>query len=167
MTSGPDLILGVSRAADTAKQREAAARLERLSRPAGAEVATSDWASGTIPADSSSDWSTELRRAAIAQSDKTSVPNPVPAADGSAKPDAYVQFEALLLQNMVEAMMPQDSESMFGSGTAGGMWKSMLAEKVAAEIARSGATGIAKQMAAAEGERTAAASKNQVKVDKT
>ena len=30
MTSGPDLILGVSRAADTAKQREAAARLERL-----------------------------------------------------------------------------------------------------------------------------------------
>jgi hypothetical protein len=168
MTSGPDLILGVSRAADTAKQREAAARLERLSRPAGADVATaSDWASTTASAGNTSDWSTELRRAAIAQSDKTSVPNPVPAADGSAKPDVYVQFEALLLQNMVEAMMPQDSESMFGSGTAGGMWKSMLAEKVAAEIARSGATGIAKQMAAAEGERTAAASNNQVKVDKT
>jgi Rod binding domain-containing protein len=51
---------------------------------------------------------------------------------------------------MVESMMPEDSQAMFGSGTAGSVWKSMLAEKVAAEIARSGVIGIAKQVAAAE-----------------
>jgi flagellar protein FlgJ len=58
--------------------------------------------------------------------------------------------------------MPRDSEAMFGSGTAGMIWKSMLAEKVAAEIARTGTLGIAKQIAAGEAVRSAAAAPSKV-----
>ncbi len=165
MTSGPDLILGVARAADAAKHREAVARLERLSRQASGDVAS------TPSAESVSDWATELRRAAAnansanapaagaaantgatASAGTTraaSVPNPESTKEGAdKKSDVYVQFEAVLLQNMIESMMPQDYESMFGTGTAGSIWKSMLAEKIAVEIARSGTIGIAKQVSA-------------------
>ena len=57
MTSGPDLILGVSRAADTAKQREAAARLERLSRATTSAVADA----GAPAADLPSAWPAQVR----------------------------------------------------------------------------------------------------------
>ncbi len=57
--------------------------------------------------------------------------------------DAYVEFEAFVLQSFVEAMLPKDAESVFGSGTAGSYWKSMLAEKLGMELAKSGGIGIA------------------------
>lgn len=170
MTTGSDIILGVARAADTAKQREAAARLERLSRPASSDVAASS--PSTEP---TNDWSTELRLASAGTSrpGAPAAPASLPASldDAAAsdtakkKSDVYVQFEAVLLQNMVESMMPSDSEAMFGSGTAGSMWKSMLAEKVAAEIARSGTIGIAKQVAAGEAARSAVTPTTKAKVD--
>jgi Rod binding domain-containing protein len=78
-----------------------------------------------------------------------------------------VQFEAVLLQNMIEAMLPKDSEALMGSGTAGNMWKSMLAEKIAAEIARTGTIGIAKQIASGPAASSATAFSAQSKVDKT
>ena len=42
-------------------------------------------------------------------------------------------------------MLPKNAESVFGSGTAGGIWKSMLAEKLADQISRSGGIGIAQR----------------------
>lgn len=149
MASAPDIILGVASAADNVKQREALARLERIS---GQSVAATDPSSAS--AERLSEWLTEVR-----SSMTTAQPHKQPtqlslASSTKATPDkkseVYTQFEAVLLQNMVEAMMPKDSEAMFGSGTAGGIWKSMLAEKVAEEIARAGTIGIAKQVAAAE-----------------
>lgn len=62
---------------------------------------------------------------------------------------AYVQFEAFVLQNFVESMLPKDAESVFGGGTAGSMWKSMLAEKLGMELAKSGQLGIAQMIASA------------------
>lgn len=170
MTTGSDIVLGVARAADAAKQREAAARLERLSRQP-AEVA-----SIAPSADPIHDWSTELRRAGAGEQhpllpaeggSSAGGALAAPSAEESAekRKDVYVQFEAVLLQNMVEDMMPEDSEAMFGSGTAGSMWKSMLAEKVAAEIARSGAVGIAKQVAEGEAARLSVAPTSKAKVD--
>lgn len=161
MASGPDIILGVSRAADMARQRQAAARLEQISRGASsvadAQPTQSVPPREAPPVDAASEWEAQVRLAS-ANASRPSTPASSPrAADRAEKPaDAYVQFEALLLQNMVETMMPKDSESMFGSGTAGMIWKSMLAEKVAAEIARTGALGIAKQIAAGEAARVAA-----------
>jgi hypothetical protein len=152
MTSGPDIVLGVSRAADAVKQREAMARLQRMNATPTTEVASST----TGAADAATDWETELRRAAAGTPGAPSAPHVAMAHANAAKAsggddkktEVYTQFESVLLQNMVEAMMPEDSQAMFGTGTAGSMWKSMLAEKIAAEIARSGTIGIAKQIAA-------------------
>jgi hypothetical protein len=152
MASGSDIILGVATAADGAKQRLALSRLEQLTRKVVASTEQS-----APPSDPVADWTTQIRAAgagtyrAAAPSHASSVKE---APDK--KSEVYVQFEAVLLQNMVESMMPEDSQAMFGSGTAGSVWKSMLAEKVAAEIARSGVIGIAKQVAAAEAASQAA-----------
>jgi hypothetical protein len=44
-------------------------------------------------------------------------------------------------------MLPKNAESVFGKGTAGGIWKSMMAEKLADQISRSGGIGIARKLA--------------------
>ncbi len=166
MTTGSDIILGVARAADAVKQRDAAARLARMGRQAIGDVVAS-----TTSGDAVADWSTELKRAASAVSTNAGHAAPAAVSSSSAingsperKSDVYVQFEAVLLQNMVDSMMPKDTEAMFGKGTAGEMWRSMLSEKIAAEIARSGVTGIAKHISAGEEARTAAAAKMTTKV---
>ena len=61
--------------------------------------------------------------------------------------ESLAKFEAFLVQNFVEAMLPRNAEHVFGKGTAGGIWKSLLAEKVGMEIARSGQLGITRQIA--------------------
>jgi Rod binding domain-containing protein len=68
---------------------------------------------------------------------------------------------------MIEAMLPKDTEALMGSGTAGNIWKSMLAEKIAAEIARTGTLGIAKQIASGPATSSAPAPSAQSEVDKT
>jgi peptidoglycan hydrolase FlgJ len=70
-------------------------------------------------------------------------PSALTRQEPSQPPDAFVRFEAMILQTFIAAMLPPDSEEVFGAGLAGEMWKSMLAEQIAAEIARRGATGIA------------------------
>ncbi len=62
------------------------------------------------------------------------------------KADTYQQFEALILKQFVEAMLPKDTESVYGSGFTGSAWKSMLADKIAAVIAKRGSLGIAKEL---------------------
>lgn len=152
MAAGPDIILGVASAADSVKQKEALSRLQRLSRQADA-VADAG-ARADVP---STAWDTQIRNAgADTVRASQSAPSTRAAAASDKKSDVYIQFEAVLLQNMVEAMMPSDTEALMGSGTAGQVWKSMLAEKIAAEIARSGVLGIAKQVAAGEAAATAA-----------
>jgi Rod binding domain-containing protein len=66
-----------------------------------------------------------------------------PAAD-----DVYRKFEAFILQTFVETMLPKNSEELFGKGTAGGVWKSMLAEQLGSQLAKGNGIGIAKQLAA-------------------
>lgn len=57
------------------------------------------------------------------------------------------QFEAFVLQSFIQSMMPNDASSVYGEGTAGSVWKSMMAEKIAKEIAENGGIGIAKMIA--------------------
>ena len=163
MTSGSDIILGVARAVDSVKHREAASRLERMSGQAsGAANATAQ------ADDSASGWSTDVRHASTATSRSARVVSSSSSKDGpEQKQDVHVQFEALLLQNMIEAMLPKDTEALMGSGTAGNIWKSMLAEKIAAEIARTGTLGIAKQLASGPAASSAATPSAQTKVDET
>ncbi|MDQ0319179.1 Rod binding domain-containing protein [Pararhizobium capsulatum DSM 1112] len=61
-------------------------------------------------------------------------------------PETYRKFEAMVLQNFVKSMLPTDSEEVYGKGTAGNMWKSMMAEQVANVMAEGDGVGIAKSM---------------------
>jgi Rod binding domain-containing protein len=58
-------------------------------------------------------------------------------------PDAAQKFEAFVLQTFIQDMMPETAESVYGSGVSGDFWKSMMAEKIAEQVAQRGSIGIA------------------------
>ena len=72
------------------------------------------------------------------------------------KPSAYTKFEAVLLQNFVEAMLPKDSE-LFGDKNSASAYRSMMAEQIANQIADAGGIGVAKSIEAAHPARASAA----------
>lgn len=57
--------------------------------------------------------------------------------------DAAQKFEAFVLQTFIQDMMPKEAEGVFGSGVAGDFWRSMMAEKIAEQVAERGDLGIA------------------------
>lgn len=79
------------------------------------------------------------------QAEKTAATPPDKAAE------AFRQFEAFVLQSCIETMLPKNAEGVFGKGTAGAVWKSMLAEKLADQISRNGGIGIAQRIAGSRG----------------
>lgn len=62
--------------------------------------------------------------------------------------DAAQKFEAFVLQSFVQEMMPETQESVFGDGISGDFWKSMMAEKIAEQVAARGGLGIAETIRA-------------------
>ncbi len=54
-----------------------------------------------------------------------------------------MKFEAFVMQSFIQEMMPETPESVFGSGISGDFWKSMMAEKIAEQVAERGNIGIA------------------------
>ena len=62
------------------------------------------------------------------------------------KADAFKQFEAMVLQTFVRSMLPEGTESVYGEGLSGEMWKGLMAEKLASAIAERGGIGIAKTL---------------------
>ena len=63
------------------------------------------------------------------------------------KEKAYEQFEASVLRNFVEEMLPKATENVYGEGTAGNVWRSMQADFMSQELAKSGGIGIAATLA--------------------
>ncbi len=47
-------------------------------------------------------------------------------------------FETFALQSFIGSMMPKEDNKMFGTGSAGKLWQSMMAEKLAEQITASG-----------------------------
>jgi Rod binding domain-containing protein len=86
---------------------------------------------------------TGTARAASPSADVTPSKTGAPATKQA---EAFRQFESFILQSFIENMLPKNAESVFGSGTAGGVWKSMMAEKLADQISRSGGIGIAQKL---------------------
>lgn len=132
-----DIVFDVARAADPQAYRAAA---EKLAQASGAESASTDFASAVAAA---------APPAAAAISAPPAEPTTLQSAQVSAKKkaNAYSQFEAFFLQTFVESMLPKDGQAIFGSGVAGNIWKSMLSEHLANELAQSAAFGIAKKLA--------------------
>ena len=70
---------------------------------------------------------------------------PNPSRSTKAK-KAHQEFEAFVLQTFVESMLPKDAENTYGKGSAGSIWKSMMAEQIGAQLSRAGGIGIAKHI---------------------
>lgn len=76
-------------------------------------------------------------------------PAPLAGTPGAA---SLQKFEAMVLSQFLDAMMPAkgatSKSSLFGSGTAGETWKSLLTQKVGEEAARAGGIGLAARLGA-------------------
>ena len=160
ITPPSDIVLGVAQAADPLKQQQAAARLLRAGGLAPGATAASETA--MLPSIAKPAAPPETSWATVVEQVAADTANGAPAAPVTARmkearstPEAYRQFEAFVLQSFIESMLPDGAEHVFGKGTAGEVWKSMLAEQLALEISRSGGIGIAKRIAAS-GEAAAA-----------
>jgi len=147
MTVAPvanDLITDVINAADPVAQRQAANRLERMTPAQQAEFVTA------------------LKGEFLAgQTQGTPVPAGAPVAttpvirqSSEGNYGVYRKFEAFVLQMFVEAMLPKDAEEVFGKGSAGNIWRSMMAEQIGNEIAKGKGVGIAQQLAKSRGTAT-------------
>ena len=139
-----DVVLEVLKAADPAR---AAAATQRLNALAGAGASETGDFSETLAqtARTASPASAQVAGAADARS--RFVDAAFGASDKAAK--AQVDFEAMVLNGFVNEMLPKDDSAVFGQGLAGDMWKSMLADQVSRQIAKSGALGIARRLFAA------------------
>lgn len=76
--------------------------------------------------------------------DMASRPADPPA--GTDRSKDFKRFEAMVLQTFIQNMLPKDTESVYGKGLAGDMWKSQLAEHMADVMAERGGIGIARSM---------------------
>ncbi len=148
ITPPSDLVMDVVNAADPAKLAEAQARLGKADAALKAERLN----------DSGNGFSAQLashKEMALAGNDTAHRVS----MKSDKTPEAYRKFEAMVLQNFVQEMLPSENESVFGKGMAGDMWKSMMAEHLANVIAEGGGIGIADrllQKANYAGERSAA-----------
>lgn len=115
-----DIILEVARAAEPAAIRSARARLEGAADPAPANA----------------------RAAAGAGSPRATVSRASRHA-----PETYQKFEAMVLQSFIKPMLPSDADAVYGGGTAGEMWKSLLARQMGDVLAARGGIGIADRLA--------------------
>lgn len=127
ITPPSDLILDVTKAADPTEIREATNRLRSLAVSGKGDGFQLAYDSITTRAEPGVNRYNAEAAAAPHQAEKS----------------AAEKFEAMILTQFVETMMPQGAEAVFGEGTTGEIWKSMLAEQVAGQLAASGGVGIA------------------------
>jgi peptidoglycan hydrolase FlgJ len=113
-----DIVLDVARAAEPATLETARAKLASRAAVAGmAEVFSVG----------------DLRNSPLGREESTD----------DTSPKSYVDFEAMVLQTFVQAMMPKDAEDVYGGGMAGDMWKSMMSQQLGTVMADRGGIGIA------------------------
>jgi len=125
----------------------------RAADPARYQAATQKLLDGAAPADGAS-FEDAIKSVAgrplMAGSDvytlRNALRNDAESTAAQKTKQAHQEFEAYILQTFVESMLPKEAESTYGKGTAGSIWKSMLAEQIGAQISRAGGIGIAKSL---------------------
>nr|WP_321462035.1 rod-binding protein [uncultured Cohaesibacter sp.] len=135
-----DLVLDVVNAADPVERQMAAQRLGSAPR---AEMQFASAATSTPNAQAMSDAANE----ASFKKTYDGFASPAVLSDagisrygkGAAKVKNPVseKFVALMLHQMLETMLPRDTEGIYGEGLSGEMWRSMLAEQVGNQMAKS------------------------------
>lgn len=149
-----DIVLDVTRAADPTRLQTAFERLARISAPGTAGTLFASAVDAASPAGSGGLAGAREKFAAM---------DPATPASAEATPEArktsktLQQFEAQVISTFIEQMLPEATKNTFGDGMAGGVWRSMLSEQIAGELAKSGGLGIRDKIAAAMAARTAGA----------
>jgi peptidoglycan hydrolase FlgJ len=129
-----DLILDVARAADPQK---AAVVTRALVSAASAGVATGEFSAAIK----------NVTDGSVGRDFSYRSPSPpVHPAIQTTPQKAVVGLESVLLKSFIDQMLPKDAVDVFGSGVAGDVWKSMLSEKIAAEVAKSGTLKIGQRL---------------------
>lgn len=145
VTATQDLLLDVLEAADPLAQRAATAKLDALKSTDADFAATMEAEAGKAKA------AAEQSATKLSEAQPGAVNGaPVQVIKAPASGEVYRKFEAYILQTFVEAMLPKESEEVFGKGTAGGIWKSMLAEQLGSQLAKGKGIGIATRLAAGQ-----------------
>lgn len=139
-----DIVLDVIRAADPSRQQVAFERLQRLGNGAAATQFAA--AFGEIGASSTQGLAGAREKFTSLMPAKLNVPA---TQSESAETKTLRQFEAQVISTFIEQMMPEVSANNYGSGTAGGVWRSMLSEQIAGQIAKAGGLGIREKVQAA------------------
>ena len=141
-----DIILDVAQAADPQRLQAATQRLGALASGAGGHAgdfaSLLDAAAGASPKPSA--------RAPSASTLVTARPSTVHAAGSP-----YRKFEAVLLQNMIQEILPKD-DGLFGDAASADICRSMMAEQLAAQLSKTGAFGIARMVETAEAAKQSA-----------
>ena len=135
-----DLVLDVVRAADPTQVQEAQAKL-KSNRAAFEATSLAEAGAGFQAAVGILNRDTVAAKAAEG----------VSAVGGKAVPEHMRKFETMVLQNFVKSMLPTDSEETYGKGTAGEIWRGMMADQLGEALAKGGGIGIAESLAKSSG----------------
>lgn len=130
-----DIVLDVAQAADPARVQAAAAKLATM---AGSPTSDIDF-SAVLDAHA---------KPLLTQPALPSVHAPEIARGHqmrTAPGSPYQKFEAVVLQNFLQDVLPKNSE-LFGDAFSADAYRSMLAEQLANQVAKSGRLGIAAMM---------------------
>jgi flagellar protein FlgJ len=129
-----DIILDVAMAADPAKVSAAKQRLAALGD------ASASGSFGEVLSAQTGEVST--RWSPLAEARFFSAPTGVAIKEKSSLDQAKRGLETLVAKMLVESMLPKDGGTFFGKDNAGGVWRSMLADKIATEMTKGKGLGI-------------------------
>ncbi|MTI16758.1 hypothetical protein E1162_05860 [Rhodobacteraceae bacterium RKSG542] len=141
-----DIILDVLKGADPLARAEATSALSRPTKVAADLPTLSDPGGFSAAMDSALERVSSVSRSGVAftgSASETVTAMKNLSATAPAGRDLGQELEAAILHTLVESMMPKDMASIYGGGTAGNTYKSMLAEQLANKIADSGGIGLA------------------------
>jgi hypothetical protein len=137
-----DIVLDVARAADPTRAASVIQKLNTMA--ANAPAGDVDFAQAVDEASNAAGTSSSTASTAADLRVRLAHANDLGGPDKADK--AKTQFEAMLLTNLIGEMLPKDTPTAFGEGLSGDMWRSLLAEKMSEQIAKSGALGISRRL---------------------
>ncbi|EYS91030.1 hypothetical protein X471_01165 [Bartonella bacilliformis str. Heidi Mejia] len=143
-----DIVLDVARAADPLEYR---ASIEKL-RIAQNAVRTPD--SASVSVNEKADFSNLVRSDLVPPKEVVHQVHIKSRAINDKNSEVFKDFEAFMLQALIENMFTTDLPSVFGKGQAGKIWKFMMVEQLAKEFAMSGGIGIAQMLASEQEKKT-------------
>lgn len=138
-----DIVLEVLKAADPARAQAVTQRLVALG--AGEPDAGDDFIRALDAAAQPAIEGPAVAPYAGGMRDRLASLDPRATSDQKAA-HVQVEFEASILKTFVDAILPKNETDVYGQGEAGDIWKSMLADQIARQIAKSGAFGISKRL---------------------